>query len=174
MNSIIAELTNLGNGSAAAGDSLAAKICADTIRVIEQFQRGYNATGLEGEPCPGCEYEEGVFIKLCGLHQQLADLQAIVAKLPKCWRLVDGVLVKDCPVVLGVTRVYYVLHSWSEKHRIVSGIVFAATIGIECNGPPYLTIALDGEDGRTIGDTQSPATQLYDTKEAAEAAREKV
>ena len=38
MNATIAELTNLANGSAAAGDTLAAKICCDAIAEIKRLQ----------------------------------------------------------------------------------------------------------------------------------------
>ena len=39
---------------------------------------------------------------------ELKELQAIVAELPKCWRLVDGELKRDCPVVPNTTeRLWY-------------------------------------------------------------------
>lgn len=38
MDSIIAELTNLANGSIAAGDPLAAKICIDAIKELRRLQ----------------------------------------------------------------------------------------------------------------------------------------
>ncbi len=54
---------------------------------------------------------------LCGIDEaderlaheaadEIERLQAIVDALPKCWRLTDGVLVKDVPVVPGMT-IYY-------------------------------------------------------------------
>lgn len=38
MNRVVAELTNLANGSEASGDRLAANICRDAIKEVERLQ----------------------------------------------------------------------------------------------------------------------------------------
>ena len=86
------------------------------------------------------------------LKAQLTQRDAVIDKLPKCWRLVDGALVKDCPVVPG-------MEVWSlsgEKHDIIE---------ITCNsGKP---LVWDFADSRlNIGD-------YYSTEAAAAAARDK-
>jgi uncharacterized small protein (DUF1192 family) len=43
---------------------------------IERLQAGYQATGFEGWPCPGCRYENGVFISNCALHAEIERLKA--------------------------------------------------------------------------------------------------
>lgn len=35
------------------------------------LRRGYQATGVEAWPCPGCHYEDGVFIEHCALHKEI-------------------------------------------------------------------------------------------------------
>jgi len=42
---------------------------------IERLKAGYNATGFEGWPCPGCRYENGVFISHCALHAEIERLK---------------------------------------------------------------------------------------------------
>lgn len=43
---------------------------------------------------------------------EVKRLRSIVATLPKCWRLVDGKPVQDCPVVLGMKAW---LKAWTAK-----------------------------------------------------------
>ena len=57
MNAIVAELTNLANGSAAAGDDLAAKICRDAIvevkRLREEIQYALDRLSVRADQEPG-------------------------------------------------------------------------------------------------------------------------
>lgn len=59
------------------------------------------------------------YLAACEEHAEVEWLRAIVDKLPKCWRLVDGKLVQDCPVGTGMElfvvhegKVYPVHHYW--------------------------------------------------------------
>ncbi len=92
---------------------------------------------------------------------ELDRLQAIVAKLPKCWRLVDGVLVTDCPVVPGMNA--WVCGRYNPTPEPV-GILSTTLEGEDNDG-----VEVRDGDGREwfVG-----YENLYDTKEAAEAARE--
>jgi len=48
-----------------------------------ELRRGYTATSLQSWPCPGCKYENGVFVESCGLHQQIERLARQNAELRK-------------------------------------------------------------------------------------------
>ena len=51
----------------------------DELRAeVERLKRGYAADQFDSEPCPGCLYDYGVFIKSCALHAEIARLNAIV------------------------------------------------------------------------------------------------
>ena len=48
--------------------TLSARLAA--VEESLEFARNYN--GIEGRPCPLCTYEDGVFIKSCQMHTDLA------------------------------------------------------------------------------------------------------
>ena len=55
-----------------------------------------------------CNYESNrLRAELATACKKIEQLQEIVDKLPKCWRLVDGELVQDVPVVPGMA-VHYI------------------------------------------------------------------
>jgi len=101
---------------------------------------------------------------------QLAEAQAVIDKLPKCWRLADGELVRDVPMVPKL--VYY---AWcrdqydsddSEEH--LCELVWWKGGGDDCFNPEY-TFANTEENKLqweffTVGDP-------YSTREAAQAAK---
>lgn len=41
----------------------------------KRLKAGYNVTGLEAAPCPGCVYKNGVFVERCELHKQIDNLR---------------------------------------------------------------------------------------------------
>jgi len=49
-----------------------ASLCADAADEIERLEHGYQFTGSESAPCPGCLYDNGKLIKVCGMHEQIA------------------------------------------------------------------------------------------------------
>ena len=78
----------------------------------------------------------------------LEAAEAIVDALPKCWRLVDGELVQDCPVVPGM-RVWRIKWPTALGHVVV--------------GVRRTQVRLNG-----MGDL-CRSDELADTREAAEA-----
>ncbi len=61
------------------------------------------------------------------------DVQAIVDKLPKCWRLVDGKLVKDVPYLpFGDDRTFYALWHYSEEDALVLSPCYTPQDAEEC------------------------------------------
>ena len=100
--------------------------------------------------CPRCEL----------LKSQLARLQSIVDKLSKCWRLVDGVLVQDCPVVIGETELWWCPPAYSMLEPCFLGICFCITYGMKL-GRPH-AYGLRGGGPHAIDD-------CCNTREAAEA-----
>jgi hypothetical protein len=48
---------------------------ADEISQLrQQIERAKTYKGVEGYPCPLCEYKDGIFIKYCELHRQINEL----------------------------------------------------------------------------------------------------
>jgi len=90
--------------------------------------------------------------ELVDARAEIEQLRAIVAKLPKCWRLVDGKRVQDVPVVVE-------MKVWVKYRN--SKTPFPITVdAVERGG---------GIRSWRIG--RWPVSECYDTQEAAEAAR---
>jgi carbon storage regulator len=87
-------------------------------------------------------------------------LAAIIEVLPKCWRLVDGELRQDEPVVVGSTGLWWLHPVYRDDDPIYLGVCFCITRGI-MNGAPW---AMAGTS------TQHPLSECYNSKEAADAA----
>lgn len=51
---------------------------ADRDAEIVRLKDGYQLDQFSSKGCPGCEYNEGVFIKYCVIHAELAQLRAKV------------------------------------------------------------------------------------------------
>jgi len=50
----------------------AAEILIDVLEAQNaRLERGYTATGLDAWPCPGCKYENNVFVEHCTLHETI-------------------------------------------------------------------------------------------------------
>ena len=64
---------------------------ADASRYFDKHGCGVSAT-----------YARDIATELDRLHTEVADLRKIVAQLPQCWRLVNGELIQDEPVVPGM------------------------------------------------------------------------
>lgn len=54
---------------------------SEKIKEIDNLRRGYSATGVESWPCPGCKWDAGKLLGLCGLHQQIDHLRREIAAL---------------------------------------------------------------------------------------------
>ena len=67
-------------------------ILAEAQAKVERLKKGYTANGLQAWPCPGCEYRDGVFIKACGLHEQIALLRREVDANTRDYRAVRNEL----------------------------------------------------------------------------------
>lgn len=52
-----------------------------------QIRNARNYRGIEGYPCPLCEYENGVWIRNCSMHQQIEDLRE---ELEKAKAIIDS------------------------------------------------------------------------------------
>ncbi len=114
------------------------------------------------------------------LLRQLADraelLQAIVNTLPKCWRLVDGEPVQDCPVVLGMVVCVTCRRRLRDEGPPIwppdpgDGMVVGVAIGTD--GEQYLTIVERSAEGGFVdvkwAFTKDPS-ECANTREAAEA-----
>ena len=136
---VMPELVNLANGSAQHGDRLAAKICRDAIAEIERLQ-----SESEYRSRTIAHYQEVV----ADQNDRAGRLQAIVGKLPKCWRLDEaGELVQDVPVVPGMKL--WVLWD-NEVHEFVAVTVRA------CSDREFL-------------ECDTNMSKCYSTREAAEA-----
>lgn len=63
------------------------KTAADRFMEIDrlkaELEKARTYTGFEGYPCPLCEYKDGVFIKNCEMHSQIAELKAELEKAEK-------------------------------------------------------------------------------------------
>ena len=86
------------------------------------------------------------------LKAQLAEAQAVVEKLPKCWRLVDGEPVQDCPVIPWRQELFWYMDAYGHP---TSGHVRAVGINEVLMGQDWC----------------DPST-IWDTREAAQAAKE--
>ena len=102
---------------------------------------GWIWTVVDQHWCPSC------------MAVELIRLQAIIAKLPKCNRLVGRKLVCDCPVVPGMVV-------WIASPCVREYDVFVI------KGEGWVELS------RGMGFTIRPADEIYDTREAAEAADE--
>lgn len=100
--------------------------------------------------CKACRADE------LAAAAELDRLQAIVDKLPKCWRLLDGKLVQDVPVELDATL-------WKLDYK-------DEPVDVTVTGKKQYS---DAEWWAVCSDFAYPVCELYDSREAAEAAREK-
>ena len=131
-------------------------------------------SSTEGISCAKCGrvYQPTNSCESCPFCR-VVELEAIVETLPKCNRLDKwGKLVCDKPVILGRTRVYLFWYP-TALDTLVSGMPYATTIGLSCDGrdDPYIRVAWE-HDGRIYGDGQVRASECSDSREAAEAAKE--
>ena len=83
---------------------------------------------LPATPCPESP-------PICHFCMQREDLHKIVDKLPKCWRLVDGELVQDCPVVPGENL-------YAIQPNLYPGVIHP------CG---FIDLTLEGDDGVPFG-----------------------
>jgi len=97
------------------------------------------------------------------LKNELRKANKIIDALPKCWRLNDGELVQDVPVVPGMD---FWLKRWFLDHGVDAWRI---------TGPDAVDrIQSDDNDGTfTINDTYGPHA-CYDSREAAEFALNQV
>ncbi len=102
-------------------------------------------------------------------QRKAAEEHAIVGKLPKCWRLVDGKLVQDVPVVLGMD-LFGLAVEWYGDHYAISedddGRIYhdhVDSIEHDAHNPCGAIVGL-GSSGEFW------ANYCYSTSEAAEAA----
>ena len=58
-------------------------LSCDIPTEIARLRAGYDATGLSGAPCPGCVYENGRFVRLCGLHARAEKAEESVERLTR-------------------------------------------------------------------------------------------
>ena len=90
---------------------------------------------------------------------ELARLQEIVDKLPKCWRLVDGELVQDQPFVPQHVSLWY----WTVQGTIIQ----RGILGSDWSNYQHQWRI----DFGTHGSHPVAATACYSTLQAAEAAK---
>ncbi len=69
--------------------TLSARLAA--VEESLEFARNYN--GIEGRPCPLCTYEDGVFIKSCQMHTDLAAVEKERDEWKRSSELVARVLI---------------------------------------------------------------------------------
>ena len=69
----------------------------------DELRLGVAAMKAERD-CP--RWAERTLLKLKADEDRRNELEAIVDELPKCWRLVDGELREDCPVVPGMVMYF--------------------------------------------------------------------
>lgn len=53
------------------------------------------------------------------LKAQVKEQAEVIDKLPKCWRLVDGKMVRDVPVVPGMQVWYYSINGYLKKRTVL-------------------------------------------------------
>jgi hypothetical protein len=97
------------------------RLAAIASEEVAEFNAGYEAgqagaVSIDDQP-HDIKHDQWRIGYQAGVYDRLA---AIVAKLPKCWRLVDGKLVQDEPVYIGKTLWYLGLHNYP-----VSFVVYA-------------------------------------------------
>lgn len=99
------------------------------------------------------------------LRNQLASANATIDRLPKCWRLVDGKLVQDCPVAPGME--VYLPNGGPRPGEVdyvgESGVLL---VNDDIAWPP-------SPDGESDGWSVRKADSLCSTHAAAEAANAK-
>ena len=61
--------------------------------VEESLEFARNYSGIEGRPCPLCTYEDGVFIKSCQMHTDLAAVEKERDEWKRSSELVARVLI---------------------------------------------------------------------------------
>ena len=119
-----------------------------------------DAAGIASEDCPYCHS------KIVGyLKAEIERLRAIVDKLPKCWRLNEqGQLVQDEPILSGMNVV--TIRKTNAKIRTEEVGVLSV---VACEDCGFDIVIRDG-----YGDEwYFKEEELYLTREAAEAAKEK-
>ena len=57
--------------------------------VEESLEFARNYSGIEGRPCPLCTYEDGVFIKSCQMHADLALALSVVAAAAETFEVAE-------------------------------------------------------------------------------------
>ncbi len=91
----------------------------------------------------------------CAARREIARLQAIIDKLPKCWRLLDGKLVQDVPVMPGMKLLCN--GDWWEVESISNtgavrladyrgGTRYLSVFGENCHNSREAAEAAEGEE----------------------------
>ena len=122
-----------------------------TIHLAEPEKHGYHFHDIDGEEC---------------LKRQLATANAVIAKLPHCWRLVDGKLVQDVPITADKFQCYALEDNEAGPGKVVPDVTVRAILGKH-------TVRCDIGGYRILTAVLRRADKLYSTREAAAAAREK-
>lgn len=109
----------------------------------------------------GCDRKTVSFVRST-VVDLVEPLLAIVDKLPQCWRLVDGQLVQDVPVLPGMTL-------WSVRIWDIKRIEVVSLDDLTSDWPATIRMGASGERGTLY---RWHVQGCYSTLEAAEAATE--